>query len=150
MNLSYKDRINEMCHKLSRSVGILYKFKSFFPEDVFKNLYYTLVHPYLNYNIELWFGASEYMLEKVRALQRKSLRAIFNLPYNHHTFFFQKTFVSINQTIFKSLICPCQYSTISIIQLTIKILLRTVYLLIHHTMAIKQERITNYLLYVSI
>ena len=90
MNLSFKDHINEMCNKLSRSVGILYKLKAFFPEEVLKNLYYTLVHPYLNYNIESWFGASEYMLEKVRVLQRKSLRAIFNLPYNDHTNYFFK------------------------------------------------------------
>ena len=85
MNLSFKDHINGMCTKLSRSVGILQKHNSFFPEKGLKNLYYTLVHPYLNYNVELWFGASEYMLEKVRVLQRKSLGAVFNLPYNDHT-----------------------------------------------------------------
>ena len=62
----------------------MYKLKSFLPEKVLKNLYYTLVHPYINYNIESWFGASEYVLDRVRILQRKSLRAVFNLPYNDH------------------------------------------------------------------
>ena len=63
-NLSFQGHINEICTKLSRSVGILYKLKSFFPETILKNLYYSLVHPYINYNIESWFGASEYMLER--------------------------------------------------------------------------------------
>ena len=84
-NLNFENHINEICNKLSRSVGILYKLKSFLPEKVLKNLYYTLVHPYVNYNIESWFGASEYVLDRVRILQRKSLRAVFNLPYNDHT-----------------------------------------------------------------
>ena len=34
------------------------------------------------------------MLKKVRALQRKSLRTIFNLPYNDHTnYFFMKNLI---------------------------------------------------------
>ena len=74
-----------MCNKLFRSVGILYKLKSFFTEEVLKSLYYRLIHPYINYNVESWFGASECMFEKVRILQIKPLGAIFNLPYNDHT-----------------------------------------------------------------
>ena len=37
-------------------------------------------------------GVKEYVLDRVRILQRKSLRADFILPYNYHTnsFFFQK------------------------------------------------------------
>ena len=70
VNLSFKAHISEICNKLSRSVGISYKLKSFFPEEILESLYYTLIHPYINYNIESWFGASEYMLDKVRILQR--------------------------------------------------------------------------------
>ena len=50
-----------------------------------------LVHPYINYNKESQFEASEYMLEKVRILQGKSLREIFNLPYTNHTNYFLKS-----------------------------------------------------------
>ena len=89
-NLNFKNHINEICNKLSRSVGILYKLKSFLPEKVPKNLYYTLVHPYINYNIESWFGASEHALDRVRILQRKSSRAVFSHPYNDHTNYFFK------------------------------------------------------------
>ena len=60
INLSFKAHINETCNKLSRSVGILYKLKSFFQEEILKSLYYKVIHPYINYNIESWFGAEYY------------------------------------------------------------------------------------------
>ena len=85
VSLSFKARINEFRNKLSRLVGISYRLNSFFPEEILKSLYYTLFHPYIYFNIKSWFGASEYMLEKVRIIQRKSLRAIFSLPYNDLT-----------------------------------------------------------------
>ena len=51
-NLSFQAHINEICTKLSKSVGILYKLKSFLPETILKNLYYTLVYQYISYNTE--------------------------------------------------------------------------------------------------
>ena len=53
-----------MCSKLSTSVGTLYKLKSFLPEEIIENLYYSLVHPHIIYNIESWFGASQIMIKK--------------------------------------------------------------------------------------
>ena len=101
-SLSFKMHINEISSKLSRSVGILYKLKSFLPEEILKNLYYSLVHPYINYNIESWFGASQYMIEKVRILQRQSLGAVFNLTYNDHTnSFFKSNFIIKPDNLYK-------------------------------------------------
>ena len=46
---------------------------------------FALLSPYLNYAIESGYGAPEYTVEKIKVLQRKAIRAIFNLPYNEHT-----------------------------------------------------------------
>ena len=59
-------------------------------KEILMSLHYALIRPYINYNKEIWLGASEYMLDKVRILLKKSLKAIFNLPYNDQTYFFFK------------------------------------------------------------
>ena len=55
------------------------------PQKVLKTVYYTSVHPYINQSSESWLGASEYVLDRAKSLQRKSLRSVFNLSYNDHT-----------------------------------------------------------------
>ena len=48
-------------------------------------LYNSLILPHLNYGVECWHAAPNYVLNKLQVLQKKALRAIFNLPYNSHT-----------------------------------------------------------------
>ena len=55
-----------------------------------KKSYKSLVHQNINCNIDPWLGASKYMLKKVRIIQRKSFRAVFNLLFNDHTNYFSK------------------------------------------------------------
>ena len=44
-----------------------------------------MILPYLNYGIEAWFGANMTERNKIFILQKKSIRAIYSLPYNAHT-----------------------------------------------------------------
>lgn len=67
-NLSFRAHTNEISCKLSRSFGISYQLNSFLLEAILKYLCYSLVHSYINYNIESWVGASEYMLIRNRIL----------------------------------------------------------------------------------
>ena len=153
--LYFKAHINETCTKLSRSVGIFYKLKSLLLDLIIKNLYYSLVHyrdnkyvyfknkiyyrssfhppiivslvhPYFNYDIDSCFEASEYMLKRVRSLQRKSLSAVLILPYNNHT----------NSSFKNSLILKLDglYKLmLSFIRQLIKIFFRVEYLLIRES-----------------
>ena len=66
-------------------MGILYKLNNFIPKNILKNLYEALIKPFLTYGIEAWYSAPDYLLNKIRILQKKSIRAICNLPYNSHT-----------------------------------------------------------------
>ena len=66
-------------------MGILYKLSNFIPQNILKTLYEALIKPFLTYGIEAWFSAPDYILNKIRVLQKKSIRAICNLPYNSHT-----------------------------------------------------------------
>ena len=83
--LTFKSHINHIKSKISQSIGILYKLNKFMPPNILKTLYETLIKPYITYGIEAWHSAPNYILEKVRVLQKKSIRAICDLSYNAHT-----------------------------------------------------------------
>ena len=74
-----------MCSKLSKSVGLLHRLKHYLPQEIMKKLYYSLVHPYINYGIQSWHGASQSATSGVHVLQKKAIRAVFNLNFNAHT-----------------------------------------------------------------
>ena len=42
--------------KVAKSIGLLYKLNRFVPETILKTLYTSLIHPYLAYGIEAWYG----------------------------------------------------------------------------------------------
>ena len=84
-NLSFKNHIDSISSKLSRSVGILYRLNHFLPQPVLKTLYFTLFQPFLVYGIEAWYGTDKNKTDKIFVLQKKAIRAINNLPFNSHT-----------------------------------------------------------------
>ena len=69
--LSWKVHISELCKKLSRRVGMLFKMCDICPETVLKSLYYGLFNSHLSYGIAIWGVASRTLLEKVLLLQKK-------------------------------------------------------------------------------
>ena len=44
-----------------------------------------MILPYISYSIEAWFGAARVDSNKISVLQKKSIRAIYSLPFNAHT-----------------------------------------------------------------
>ena len=84
-HLTFNYHINNLSVKISRSVGLLYKLTRYLPQEVLLKIYHSLIHPYLNYAMETWFNINNYSSNKLITLQKKSMRAIFNVPYNSHT-----------------------------------------------------------------
>ena len=84
-HLTFKNHISEISLKISRSLGLLYKLNKFFPQNILKIIYSTLVHPYLTYGIEAWHGTFKNYTNKIFILQKKAIRAINNLEFNEHT-----------------------------------------------------------------
>lgn len=84
-HITFKQHIDYISLKLSKSVGILYKLNSYLPVEVLKILYQTLVQPYMLYGIEAWYATYQNLTENIFGLQKKALRAINSLPYNSHT-----------------------------------------------------------------
>ena len=55
-NLTWKNHVNELCLKLSKTVGIFSKLRYYVNVDILIMLYYSLVYPFLNY---LWYSSLE-------------------------------------------------------------------------------------------
>ena len=120
-NLNFKIHIENICKKVSKTVGILHKVKYFLPTDVLKTIYNTLIYPYLNYGIETWYGAPQSVRAGVQILQKKAVRAVNNLPYNAHTSTYFKNGkilklediynLKVCAHVFNSIQCPDHFSS---------------------------------------
>ena len=53
--------------------------------ETLSTLYSTLLVPHLLYGIEIWHGALQENQDRIFKLQKKAIRAINSLGYNHHT-----------------------------------------------------------------
>ena len=84
-NLSFKNHIDHISSKTSKSVGLLYRLSRFLPINVLKTLYHSLVMPHISYGIELWYGAPRTVSDRITVIQKKMIRALNSLPYNSHT-----------------------------------------------------------------
>ena len=83
--MTFKYHINFLRTKISKWVGILYKLKFILPKEICVKLYKSFIESYIHYGLEVWFSASKNLTNKIFVLQKKAVRAICFLPYNHHT-----------------------------------------------------------------
>ena len=71
-NLTWKNYVNELCLKLSKTVGILIM------------LYYSLIYPFLTYGIQVWGLTYPTYLKPVTTLQKRVVRLMtFSDPRSH-------------------------------------------------------------------
>ena len=112
-NMKFRWHINHIASKISKSLGILYKVKHYFPTSIMINLYHSLIAPYLAYGIECWYGSPQYQRNKLCVLQKKSIRCIFNLPWNSHTAdYFQLAKVPTIDMLYKRRVLIYMYKTL--------------------------------------
>ena len=98
--LSWKHHNDFICHKISRSVGIIAKMRHYIPRHLLLNLYHALIAPYLNYGIWAWGNCPQTYLNNIRVLQKCALRLIyFSKPRDHAIPFL------LNQTAFLCSLC---------------------------------------------
>ena len=84
-HLNFKNHTSSICTKISRVVGLLFRLNNILPVETLLTLYSTLLVPHLLYGIEIWHGALRGNHDRIFKLQKKAIRAINSLGYNHHT-----------------------------------------------------------------
>ena len=83
--LKFNKHINLITSKISKSVGIFYKFKSFLSRELLVLLYYSLIYPYLLYANAVWGATFHTHLKPLILIQKRIIRLITGQSYLAHT-----------------------------------------------------------------
>ena len=84
-DLNWKTHIDYIANKISKIVALLGRLKHTFPKSILKNLYLSLLLPYLNYGNVIWASADKTNLNSLVILQKKAIRIICKVKYFDHT-----------------------------------------------------------------
>ena len=83
-NLTWKNHINELCSKLSKTVGIISKLRYNISVDIPTMFYYSLIYPFLIYGVQVWGLTYPTYLKPVTTLQKQLARIMtFSEPMSH-------------------------------------------------------------------
>ena len=82
--LLFKQHIKMLESKLTRSVGTIFKLKSFLPKYKLSKIYYAFIHSYLNYGLIIWGATPVSNLSKLCRIQSKALRVILRTGWREH------------------------------------------------------------------
>ena len=97
--LKYLSHITNICTKLSKAIGIIYKLRMLnVPKSVLKQVYYSIAYPYLNYNVTSYAGTYQTHLDRILLLQKRLIRIMNYAPFLAHTdnLFFNSKILKIN------------------------------------------------------
>ena len=84
--LKFKNHIDYISKKISKSIGIIYKLSKLkMPFNVLKQLYYNLIYSHLNYTVCCYASTYDSHLNKLLLLQKRVIRIINNAPFQAHT-----------------------------------------------------------------
>ena len=83
--LTWSEHIHKINGKISRAIGILNKFSKILPRDTLKIIYYSVLHPHLQYCNVLWGNAAKSLVEPLFRSQKKAIRKICNAEFLAHT-----------------------------------------------------------------
>ena len=83
--LTWKIHIDELCKKLGRTVGMLFKIRHQCNKNVLRSLYFSLFGSHLSYGIPVWGSANRALTQKLFVLQKKAIRAITFSDFLAHT-----------------------------------------------------------------
>lgn len=83
--LSWREHINFIKGKISKSIGILRRGRCLLKAETLQTLYYSFLYPYFSYCIEIWGFTYTTYLEPLNILQKKIVRIITSSSYREHT-----------------------------------------------------------------
>ena len=90
-NLSWKYHIDEVCCKISKSIGVINRISAIVPSKILLSLYSTMILPHIMYCNIIWGNSAKYLLNRIHILQKRAIRIITNsLPLTHSDPFFKK------------------------------------------------------------
>ena len=106
-NLSWKYHTEFICHKVSRSIGIIAKIRHYIPRRLLLQIYNSLIVPYLTYGICAWGNCASTYRGKILVLQKRALRLIHFSKSKVHAvpFFLKSNCLPLSSLFFRE--CSC-------------------------------------------
>ena len=83
--LSWKSHISLVAHKISKSIGIIYRSSYFLSKTSLRTLYNSLVLPYLYYCNLVWGSTYKRNLKRLTILQKRAIRIASRSGCDAHT-----------------------------------------------------------------
>ena len=77
-NLNWKNHIDTLLNKVSKSIGVLYKASKLLNFRCLKNIYFALIHSYINYGNIAWASSYKTGLKDIHLKQKSAMRIIFH------------------------------------------------------------------------
>lgn len=90
-NLNWDHHLLFLENKISKNLGIIYRAKPFVNENSLKCLYYSFINSYLQYGNIVWGSTYKTKLKKLFSIQKRAIRAVFNIDYNNSATEIMKT-----------------------------------------------------------
>ena len=75
-NLNWATHIQHINSKISKNLRILFRLRHFLTLNTLKQIYYSLIYPYLHYGIVSWGNTYPSRSTKVQTKQNKTLRSV--------------------------------------------------------------------------
>jgi hypothetical protein len=76
-NLSWHQQISHVYNKIVKNTGIISKLRYCIDLNMLKQVYYSLIFPYINYGLMSWGNTYATKLKKLKSCQNKCIRKIF-------------------------------------------------------------------------
>ena len=75
--LNWNQHFTDLKRKLYHSLSTLNRIKHCVPDNLHKDLYFTLFESHLGYGISVWGGSPQSKLDKIHKIQKKVIRIMF-------------------------------------------------------------------------
>ena len=83
--LNWSKHICYIHSKIAKGIGVLCKAKKYFTKSTLVTLYYSFIHPYITYCVEVWGSAPSIHTSTIIKLQKKAVRIIVSAYYRAPT-----------------------------------------------------------------
>ena len=77
-NLTWKTHVEFVENKISKSIGILFKATRSINSKSLRSIYFTLIHPYINYANIAWASTNKTYLNRILGKQKQATRIMYS------------------------------------------------------------------------
>ena len=93
-HLNWKDHISMVSNKISKPCGLISHIRNTLDIKSKKLIYYSVIHPYLTYCINVWSSTYQTNLKTLCTSQKRTLFATVQQPHSRDIFINQKNSAS--------------------------------------------------------